>query len=112
MKTFLKENFFKFMIGLSALILSIAVLIYIVSKTQSNTSSEEYILSSDDIIIGEPIRIGRIEVAEYDFPKLNWDDAVHACANLGSGWRLPTKDELYLMSNNKDYIGGFSSNYY
>jgi hypothetical protein len=112
MKTFLKENFFKFMIGLSALIVSIAILMYIISITKSNTSSEDNIISSDDNVIGEPIRIGDIEVAQYDFPKLNWDDAVHACANLGSGWRLPTKDELYLMSNNKDYIGGFSSNYY
>jgi len=48
MKTFLKENFFKFMIGLSALILSIAVLMYIISITKSNTSSE-------DNIIGKPI---------------------------------------------------------
>ena len=106
MKTFLKENFFKFMIGLSALILSIAVLIYIVSKTQSNTSSE-------DNIIGEPIRIGRIEVAQYDFPKaMKWDDAREVCKKLGEGWRIPTKSEINLLYKNKNKIGGFVNDYY
>jgi len=49
-----------------------------------------------------------IEVAEKDFPKpMNWDDAMAACQNLGSGWRLPSIDELramyeqlYLKGNN------------
>ena len=73
MKTFLKENFFKFMIGLSALIVSISVLMYIVSKTQSSISREEK-------IIGEPIRIGKLEVAQFDFPKyMFWVEAFEAC---------------------------------
>ena len=106
MKTFLKENFFMFMIGLSALIVSIAILMYIVSKTQSNTSLE-------DKIIGEPIRIGRIEVAQYDFPKaMKWDIAREVCQKLGSGWRLPTKAELNLIYKNKYKIGGFINDYY
>ena len=106
MKTFLKENFFKFMIGLSALILSIAVLIYIVSITKSNTSSE-------DNIIGKPIRIGRIEVAQYDFPKaIKWDVAREVCQKLGEGWRIPTKSELNLIYKNKYKIGGFINDYY
>ena len=106
MKTFLKENFFKFMIGLSALIVSIAILMYVVSKTQSNTSSE-------DNIIGEPIRIGRIEVAQYDFPKaMKWDDAREVCKKLGKGWRIPTKSEINLLYKNKDKIGGFVKDYY
>lgn len=46
-------------------------------------------------IIGKPIRIGNLEVAQYDFPnQMNWLDAQKACASLGPGWRLPTKDEL------------------
>jgi hypothetical protein len=106
MKTFLKENFFKFMIGLSALIVSIAVLIYIVSITKSNTSSE-------DNIIGKPIRIGRIEVAQYDFPKaIKWDVAREVCQKLGEGWRIPTKSELNFLYKNKDKIGGFVKDYY
>ena len=106
MKTFLKENFFKFMIGLSALIVSISVLIYIVSKTQSSISREEK-------IIGEPIRIGKLEVAQFDFPKyMIWVEAVYACKALGSGWRLPTKSELNLLYKNKDKIGGFAPENY
>ena len=102
MKTFLKENFFKFMIGLSALILSIAVLMYIISITKSPSSLNER-------ITGDPIRIGRLEVAEFDFPKyMIWDEAVGACKALGSGWRLPTKSELNLLYKYKDKIGSFA----
>ena len=106
MKTFLKENFFKFMIGLSALIVSIAILMYIVSITKSNTSSE-------DNIIGKPIRIGRLEIAQYDFPKaMKWDIAREVCQKLGEGWRIPTKSELNLIYKNKYKIGGFINDYY
>ena len=35
-----------------------------------------------------------------------------ACAALGGGWRLPTKDELNILYENKDKIGGFASNNY
>ena len=64
-------------------------------------------------IIGKPIRIGSIEVAQNDFPKtMIWNDAVKACTDLGNGWKLPTKYELNLMYLNKDKIGGFASKYY
>ena len=64
-------------------------------------------------IIGKPIRIGNLEVARNDFPnKMLWDEAMEACANLGDGWRLPTMDELNLMYENKDKIGGFAKEYY
>lgn len=41
-----------------------------------------------------------LEVAEHDFPeKMNWEDAKKACEELGEGWRLPTKEELFDMFN-------------
>ena len=43
---------------------------------------------------------------------MNWDDAKLACAKLGKGWRLPTKNELNVMYKNKDRIGGFAGNRY
>ena len=64
-------------------------------------------------IIGNPIKIEKFEVAQYDFPNgMNWKDAKAECAKLGKGWRLPTKDELNIMYENKDKIGGFASSYY
>ncbi len=64
-------------------------------------------------IIGTPIKIGNLEVAQNDFPKtMNWNDANSACEGLGNGWRLPTKDELNLMYLNKDKIGGFADDLY
>lgn len=59
-------------------------------------------------IIGKPFRIGKIEVAQYKFPTvMTWSEAQKACADLKNGWRLPTKDELILLYNNKVKIGGF-----
>ena len=43
---------------------------------------------------------------------MDWDEAMKACADLGDGWRLPTKEELNILYENKDKIGGFDSNYY
>jgi len=40
---------------------------------------------------------------------MNWDDAKAACADLGDGWRLPTKDELNILYINKHKIGGFAN---
>ena len=64
-------------------------------------------------IIGKPIKIGNLLVAENDFPDgMNWRGAQKACAKLGKGWRIPTKDELNVMYKNKDRIGGFAGNRY
>ena len=77
-------------------------------------------------IIGKTIKIGKLEVAQFDFNRskdakseyyvddylLNWNEAKKACADLGSGWRLPTKSELNLLYKNWDKIGGFSNAIY
>jgi len=61
-------------------------------------------------IIGKPIKIGNLLVAQFDFPKqMNWDDAKKASTEIGEGWRLPTEDELMILLKNKDKIGGFAN---
>jgi hypothetical protein len=57
-------------------------------------------------IIGLPYRIANLQVAQYNLPGTwMWNDALKACADLGNGWRLPTKYELNLMYRNMDKIG-------
>ena len=64
-------------------------------------------------IIGKSIKIGNLEIAQYDFPdKMNLNDAKKACADLGEGWKLPSQDELNYLYENKVAIGGFASVYY
>jgi hypothetical protein len=71
------------------------------------------LISYSASIIGRPIRLGNLEIAQNDFPELmNWADAKKACADLGNGWRLPTIEELTNMYLNKHKIGGFSDDYY
>jgi len=49
----------------------------------------------------------RFEVGEANAPtQMTWDEATAYCSNLGDGWRLPTKDELALMYQHKDELGG------
>ncbi len=64
-------------------------------------------------IIGKSIKIGNLEVAEKDFPNImNWEDAKKACKVLGDGWRLPTKDELNILNENRDKIYPFVNDNY
>ena len=61
-------------------------------------------------IIGEPIKIGNLEIAQYDFPvAMTWEEANPACFELGLGWRLPTRDEFNILYQNKKKIGGFNN---
>ena len=50
----------------------------------------------------------RLEVYPENAPvPMTWEKAVEYCKSLGEGWRLPTKDELNKMYENKDKLGGF-----
>ena len=64
-------------------------------------------------VIGNPIKIGNLLVAQYDFPnKMNWEDATKSCSSLGSGWRLPTKNELNILYKNLGKIGNVANDGY
>ena len=64
-------------------------------------------------IIGKPLKIGNMLVAENDFSEyLYWEDAKTACRALGKRWRLPTKTELNILYKNRKKIGGFANDTY
>ena len=64
-------------------------------------------------IIGTTYKLDSIEIAQFDLPtEVTWYNAKRECKELGKGWRLPTKDELDKMYNNKDLIGNFVNNNY
>ncbi len=59
-------------------------------------------------IIGKPIKIGNILVAENDITYVKyWEDGVEVCRDLGKGWRLPTNTELRILYLNRKKIKGF-----
>lgn len=63
-------------------------------------------------IIGKSIRIGNLEVAQHDFPRdMDWYEAERGYKFL-KGWRLPTKEELDILYQYKNKIGGFAANVY
>ena len=64
-------------------------------------------------VIGSTIKLDNWEIAEKDFPeKMNWADAKIACKTLSNGWRLPTKEELAIIYQNKDEFKGFDDSGY
>jgi hypothetical protein len=102
------------------LLVSLVIIILIFLLTGGSSSSITQIFettltpptnNTDYInIIGKPIKFGNIEVAQYHFPdKMNWEDANKACADLGEGWKLPNRDELDYLYQNRVAIGGFAS---
>ena len=64
-------------------------------------------------IIGTTYKLDSIEIAQYDLPtEVTWYNAKRECKELGKGWRLPTKDELYSIYKNKSINGHFSNDFY
>ena len=59
------------------------------------------------------VKIANLEVMTEDLGRMmSWNEAKKACADLGDGWRLPTKEELNILYQNKDKIGGFADMFY
>ncbi len=86
-------------------------------KTTINTASDKRKYSAAKLaqlnnpksIIGTPGKIGKLLISQNEFPlKMSWSQAKLACQKLGPGWRLPTKDELYILYQNKNKLGNFS----
>jgi hypothetical protein len=71
----------------------------------------EYFVSNN-YMAGTTVKIADLEVMTRTLGEMNWSDAKKKCAGLGAGWRLPTKDELELLYENKISIGGFANNFY
>jgi hypothetical protein len=88
----------------------------IVQTNQSNNNSFKPTykeIPNSASIIGNPIKIGNLLVAEFDFTeKMNWEDAYNSCFSLGKGWRLPTKMELNMLYNNLNKIGDVANDGY
>ena len=89
--------------------------------TESATSNQSDVAAEGESTTST-IKIGNIEVMTEDLTtedlggpdvgEMNWNEAKEACAKVGGGWRLPTKDELNILYENMDKIGGFSDEKY
>tara|TARA_R110001592_G_scaffold80028_5_gene238790 strand:+ start:103 stop:426 length:324 start_codon:yes stop_codon:yes gene_type:complete len=63
------------------------------------------------ILLEDRKAINGLEVSD-NLGMMNWHEAKIACKKLGTGWRLPTKDELNMLYENMEEIGDFALNYY
>jgi|TARA_R110000803_G_scaffold88896_2_gene155929 hypothetical protein len=68
-------------------------------------------IKSKHILLEGRKSINGLEVSD-NLGHMNWHEAIVACKKLGIGWRLPTKDELDMLYENREEIGGFANNYY
>ena len=67
-------------------------------------------LKKEPLICNHPAM--SFEVYPTDLKKMKWDEAKKACADLGDGWRLPTRIELIVMYQNQDELGGFANDFF
>jgi hypothetical protein len=66
-------------------------------------------------VIGRSIKFGGLEIAERDLQNnIQWDEANAAVKELGSGWRMPTAEEMEMIFDNwsKAGINNLEYNYY
>ena len=63
------------------------------------------------ILLEDRKSINGLEVSD-NLGIMNWYDAKIYCKKLGAEWRLPTKDELNMLYENKEEIGGFSNKFF
>ena len=81
--------------------------------TTSETNSVENNLTSESEnpetnAVKKTTVIGNLEIAAEDNPEqLAWFKSSEACKALGDGWRLPTIEEMQLLYDNRELIGGF-----
>lgn len=87
---------------------------YIQSFVEVKTANDDknYLFHVRAVRSVTTIQLNGLEILSTDLGTLEWDDAVQACAALGTGWRLPTVDELNMLFLNKDSIGGFVNSFY
>ena len=69
-----------------------------------------FFVFSQKSVIRKTYNLNGLEIAQFDFlDPMTYDEAVIACSKLGEGWRLPTKEEMEEINENKDMLGGFIS---
>ena len=68
------------------------------------------IKDNEEIITG--IKLGNLEVFKKDIGEFSFNDAMLECAKIGGGWRVPTKEELNQLFENKETIGHFTDGFY
>ncbi len=73
-------------------------------------SSVRCLKDSDELVTG--IKLGNLEVFQKDIGQLSYNDGILACSKIGGGWRVPSKEELNQLFENKITIGQFTEGFY
>lgn len=91
---------------------------YVRAYAKNNTTTDygstvSFVAENPQYVI---IQSAGLMVQKNDLGYTNWESANTMCNNSTIGdlsdWRLPTLDELYVLYNNRDFIGGFTTGIY
>ena len=70
-----------------------------------NELLEQLIQKNNEELELNSFRINELEIYNNDILiEKKWNDALKSCEQLGDGWRLPTKEELNTIFQNKESI--------
>jgi hypothetical protein len=94
----------------------VTIIVFIVlaygSDDDDNSSNQDDEVFEPSPKVGETIEILGYRVMSKDLGKMRYEDAFYACKALGKGWHLPNLEELELLLEHKDKIGGFKNQRY
>lgn len=94
------------------------VFISVIGFSQSNSvkSTAQKSVLKNDVKKAKPITntitFGNLEIMKNDLGLMNWPEAKEKVSKLGNGWRLPNIEELGILFENNEKIGGFATLYY
>jgi hypothetical protein len=101
---------------ITSLFLFIAANIAGFSQSNTVTSPVSKSTLKTDVKKSKPIinliTIGNLEIMKNDLGEMNWPEAKEKVSKLGNGWRLPNIEELVILFENNEKIGGFATLYY
>jgi hypothetical protein len=90
--------------------------IKVLSQTNFHKSSNQKTTTKTDAKKTKPITntitFGNLEIMKNDLGLMNWPEAKEKVSKLGNGWRLPNIEELGIIFENNEKIGGFTTLYY
>ena len=94
------------------------VFISVIGFSQSNSvkSTAQKSVLKNDVKKAKPITntitFSNLEIMKNDLGLMNWPEAKEKVSKLGNGWRLPNIEELGILFENNEKIGGFATLYY
>ena len=74
------------------------------SQAEESKTSDDQKIAENESKEYATVKIENLEIMAEDLGQMEWDEVNQKCAELGNGWRLPTKEELNFLYKTKKLL--------